>query len=160
MIAKHQYPKEWFFAVVNWGIAGVLEKGGGMLRREWRARGGQAAKKEPGGKSKEEGATKALDKGKRRADQTEDDAGMDEDELGTTDDGEGVRVTGEATAPVPTGLHPAPVFPSPRIAPPSPPPTPDDPMDFLTASLASASLGMVPRAVLRSSKTKNSMLLH
>ncbi|KAJ3812063.1 hypothetical protein F5876DRAFT_64262 [Lentinula aff. lateritia] len=41
LIAVHGYPKEYFFAVVNKGVAGLLAKwgdGAGMIRRTWKPR--------------------------------------------------------------------------------------------------------------------------
>lgn len=42
LIALHQFPPEYFFSVVNWGIADILKKGGGMLRHEWKQRASDA----------------------------------------------------------------------------------------------------------------------
>ncbi|GAA6030409.1 hypothetical protein JCM8097_009094 [Rhodosporidiobolus ruineniae] len=41
LIDKHAYPKQYFFGVTIWGVEDVLEKGGGMVRRDWKPRPGQ-----------------------------------------------------------------------------------------------------------------------
>ncbi|KIL69189.1 hypothetical protein M378DRAFT_176140 [Amanita muscaria Koide BX008] len=41
LIEGHKYPKEYFFAVTNKGVGGLLQKwgeGASMIRKEWKAR--------------------------------------------------------------------------------------------------------------------------
>lgn len=38
LIDKHAYPKTYFFGVTLHGVADVLTKGGGMIRRDWKSR--------------------------------------------------------------------------------------------------------------------------
>lgn len=68
MISVHGYPKEWFFGVTIWGIEHVLNKGGGMVRRDWKPRPGQAHYEEGQG----QGVTKVEEKVEGK------DEGMDE----------------------------------------------------------------------------------
>ncbi|GAA6048572.1 hypothetical protein JCM3770_006559, partial [Rhodotorula araucariae] len=41
LVEKHAYPAQYYFGITIWGIEDVLKKGGGMVRREWKPRGGQ-----------------------------------------------------------------------------------------------------------------------
>ena len=67
MISIHGYPKEWFFAVVIWGIGQLLlsdndQEGGargfhGMVRKDWKPRPGQPgyrSEHEPGDEERQE----------------------------------------------------------------------------------------------------------
>ena len=49
LIDTHAYPKEYFFAVTNKGVGGLLKKwgeGASLLRKEWKDRGGEDDKEE------------------------------------------------------------------------------------------------------------------
>ncbi|GAA5937648.1 hypothetical protein JCM10213_008423 [Rhodosporidiobolus nylandii] len=48
LIDKHGFPSQYFFGVTIWGVADVLKKGGGMVRRDWQPREGQPGFKEEG----------------------------------------------------------------------------------------------------------------
>src|SRR5690349_5558082 len=51
MIEAHKYPKEFFFAVTNKGIGGLLKRwgeGASMIRGEWKPRDGEDRKKDQG----------------------------------------------------------------------------------------------------------------
>ncbi|GAA5914828.1 uncharacterized protein JCM6883_005627 [Sporobolomyces salmoneus] len=75
MISSHGYPKEWFFAVVIWGIGQLLlpnsdsDQGGlhhGMLRKDWKPRAGQpgyAEEKEEKEEVREDKEMEELTKG-------------------------------------------------------------------------------------------------
>lgn len=41
LVSKHAFPPQYFFGVTIWGVEDVLNKGGGMVRRDWKPREGQ-----------------------------------------------------------------------------------------------------------------------
>ncbi|GAA5889171.1 hypothetical protein JCM8208_007791 [Rhodotorula glutinis] len=41
LVSKHAFPTQYFFGVTIWGVEDVLNKGGGMVRRDWKPREGQ-----------------------------------------------------------------------------------------------------------------------
>jgi len=144
VIEKHGYPKEWFFGVVVWGVEGVLAKGGGMVRREWKPR--------PPMQGEGKGKSKTA-----------------EDTADTSVQGGGVAPTGPASAPMavtsssedeheqrPWSPPDSPeqgwlslVRPPEQAASEAESRAPEASMDDLSAALEGVSLTMVPRSVLK-----------
>ncbi|RPD77117.1 hypothetical protein L226DRAFT_559242 [Lentinus tigrinus ALCF2SS1-7] len=65
LIQAHGYPKEYFFAVTNKGVGGLLKKwgeGASMLRRPWRARDSENQEDQDTAVAEEDVAHKAHDK--------------------------------------------------------------------------------------------------
>lgn len=67
LISAHGYPKEYFFAVTNKGVGGLLKKwgeGASMIRREWKPRNGEAPDGE-GSHNEDEDDSESEDEGDR-----------------------------------------------------------------------------------------------
>ncbi len=145
-IEKHGYPKQWFFGVVVWGVEGVLAKGGGMVRREWKPR--------PAREDKGKGQGKAA-------------AGQERAQGGSSE--ERVPVPGPASVPMAATSSSEDEHEQRPWSPPDSPEqgwlalvrppeqgragtqswAPEASMDDLSAALEGVSLAMVPRSVLK-----------
>lgn len=137
-----------------WGVGSVLEKGGGMVRREWRPRVASAKAEQVegpprGGRAGREGEVQPeVASDKDVVSQTGEDPMDDEHEQ-------------RDWSPPPAGAS-SDEWVS-LVRPPSPqaePAPPDDSMNDLSSALQGVSLGMVPRSVLKArAKAKAAMLV-
>ncbi|EAU90420.1 hypothetical protein CC1G_00804 [Coprinopsis cinerea okayama7 len=157
LISSHGYPKEYFFAVTNKGVGGLLKKwgeGASMIRGKWKPRDG-ADKPTSRGSGKSYLSNKAMDVDPNTyrdtmdvdsddSDDDDDDESSSEDETMTREKQPGSRMVldPEATPRLPLASKPLPAGTPPTT---SSPLQPVDPADALTSGFSSLSL--VPPAV-------------